>query len=263
MHEFETTAVEFYSDGTKIAGDLFVPSGAVTPLPCVIVAHGFGGIKSFFVGDIAATFARAGFVALTFDYRGFGESEGTRNRLWPLEQVEDVRAAAVYLRTRPEVDPTRIVAYGTSFGGGIAIAAVAEEPDLRAAVCAVGIADCGRWLRSLRRHWEWLEFLHRLDDDRTRRTLSGRSEVVEPEEIMVRDPESEKHERYLRENWPDRAFKLDLASGRGHHAVQGRRLRRTPGRPPSDARRRHRGRPDRIRAHHGTGRGGVLARSRW
>ncbi|WP_167541035.1 alpha/beta hydrolase [Rhodococcus jostii] len=206
------TEVEFYSDGTRIAAELFLPPGLGVPAPAVVVAHGFGGIKAFFVADIARAIAAAGFACVTFDYRGFGESDGPRNRLHPLEQVEDALAAAAYLRTRDEVDPERVGVYGTSFGGGIAIAAAALDPKMRAAVCAVGISDCGHWLRSLRRNWEWIEFQHLLEKDRRNRLLTGVSEVVEPEVIMVRDPESEKHEQYLRENWPDRAFQLDLAS---------------------------------------------------
>jgi uncharacterized protein len=210
--DIESTDVEFFSDGTRIAAELFTPPDLAGPAPAVVIAHGFGGIKSFFVADIARAISAAGFVSLTFDYRGFGESAGPRNRLRPLEQVADIRAGSDFLRTLPSVDPDRIGIYGTSFGGGLAIAAAATDPRARAAVCAVGIADYGRWLRSLRRHWEWIAFEHRLEADRTRRLLTGVSEVVEPEVIMVRDPESEKHEQYLRENWPDRAFQLDLAS---------------------------------------------------
>jgi len=210
--DIESTDVEFFSDGTRIAAELFSPPGLAGGAPAVVIAHGFGGIKSFFVADIARAISAAGFVSLTFDYRGFGESAGPRNRLRPLEQVADIRAGCDFLRTLPTVDPDRIGIYGTSFGGGLAIAAAAGDPRARAAVCAVGIADYGRWLRSLRRHWEWIAFEHRLEADRTRRLLTGVSEVVEPEVIMVRDPESEKHEQYLRENWPDRAFQLDLAS---------------------------------------------------
>jgi pimeloyl-ACP methyl ester carboxylesterase len=210
--DIESTDVEFFSDGTRIAAELFSPPGLAGRAPAVVIAHGFGGIKSFFVADIARAISAAGFVSLTFDYRGFGESAGPRNRLRPLEQVADIRAGCDFLRTLPTVDPDRIGIYGTSFGGGLAIAAAAGDPRARAAVCAVGIADYGRWLRSLRRHWEWIAFEHRLEADRTRRLLTGVSEVVEPEVIMVRDPESEKHEQYLRENWPDRAFQLDLAS---------------------------------------------------
>jgi fermentation-respiration switch protein FrsA (DUF1100 family) len=211
--QISKTEVEYYSDGTRIAADLFVPGGLTGPAPAVIVAHGFGGIKSFFVEDIARAIAEAGYVTITFDYRGFGESDGRRNRLHPLEQVEDILATATYLRTLDEVDSERLAAYGTSFGGGIAIAATASDEKMKAAVCAVGIGDCNKWLRSLRRNWEWIEFVHMLEEDQRTRVLTGVSQVVEPEVIMVRDPESEKHEAYLRENWPDRAFKLDLASG--------------------------------------------------
>lgn len=208
-------AVTFFSDGVRIAAEVFRPIGEPPAggHPAVVVGHGFGGIKEFFVGDIARALSAQGFLALTFDYRGYGESDGQRNRLFPMEQVDDLIAAVTYLRTRDDVDTDRIAAYGTSFGGGIAIAAAAMEPRLRAVVCAVGIGDCGRWLRSLRRHWEWLEFVERLDRDRLERTRTGESELVEPEYIMVRDPHSAEHEKELRARYPARAFKLTLASG--------------------------------------------------
>jgi fermentation-respiration switch protein FrsA (DUF1100 family) len=205
--------VNFYSDEMRLEGDLFLPKNRDEPGPAVIVAHGFGGIKEFFVGDIARVFCRAGYVALTFDYRGFGKSEGRRNRLFPMEQVEDVRAAVTYLRTRPEVDPDRLSIYGTSFGGGVSVAAAALDGAIRSVVCAVSFADGTQWLRSLRRNWEWQEFEDAIAKDRVERVLTGKSRVVEPEYIMVRDPESAEHEQYLRSTWPNRAFNLDLASG--------------------------------------------------
>ncbi|MPZ28261.1 MAG: alpha/beta fold hydrolase [Micromonosporaceae bacterium] len=206
--------VTFYSDGVRLAGDVFRPLAhpPTAGFPAVVVGHGFGGIKQFFVGDIARALSGHGFLALTFDYRGYGESDGPRHRLYPLEQVDDVIAASSYLRTRDDVDADRIAAYGTSFGGGVAIAAAALEPRLRATVCSVGIGDCGRWLRSLRRHWEWRDFAARLDRDRLTRARTGKSELVEPEEIMVRDPDSAEHEKQLRDRYPDRAFTLTIAS---------------------------------------------------
>ena len=208
-----TEAVTFYSDGTLVAGDLFVPDGLGDGHTAtgVVVCHGFGGIKEFFVGDIAGTLAELGHVALTFDFRGFGESEGRRHRLDPHDQVRDTLAAVEYLLTRSEVAGPRVGVYGTSFGGGIAVAAGCATDQVGAAVCGVGIADHTRWLRSLRRQWEWLEFERRLADDRRRRVLTGESEVVEPEEIMVRDPHSAAHEEELRATYPKRAFTLTLA----------------------------------------------------
>jgi uncharacterized protein len=204
--------VEFYSDGTRIVGDVYKPRDADGPLPAAVVCHGFGGIKAFYLGEIAAELSRHGFITIAFDYRGFGGSDGERYRLHPLEQVEDVLAATTFMQTRADVDSTRIAVYGTSFGGGIALTAAARDPRLRAAVCAVGIADCGRWLRSLRRHWEWLEFEKELEADRRQRVLTGKSRRVSPNEVMVKDPESIEHDKFVQANWPERAFDLNLAS---------------------------------------------------
>ena len=209
-------SVFFYSGGAKLAAELFFPT-APPPreegYPAVVVCHGWGGIKKFFVGDIARALAAQGFVSIAFDFRGFGESEGQRHRIFPLEQVADTRAAIAYLTTRPEVDSSRIAAYGTSFGGGIALEAASWDERIKATVCAVGIGNCENWLRGLRPYWQWLEFRERLAQDEIRRVTTGESELVEPEEIMVRDPKALDNEAKLRAQYPDRAFKLTLESG--------------------------------------------------
>jgi hypothetical protein len=54
--EVRTEEVSFFSDGARLAGDLFLPpdmAAAAGGHPGVVVCHGFGGIKQFFVGDIA------------------------------------------------------------------------------------------------------------------------------------------------------------------------------------------------------------------
>jgi len=213
--EFAPELVHFYSDGARLAAELFQPDEQppANGYPAVIVCHGFGGIKKFFVGDIARALTAHGFVTLTFDYRGFGESEGSRNRLFPLEQVADVEAAVTWLGAREEVDASRIATYGTSFGGAIVVEAAARDERLRAVVSAVGVSDCERWLRDIRPYWQWLEFLDRLDADAVVRARTGESEVVEPEEIMPRDPAALANEQKLRARYPDRAFKLTLESG--------------------------------------------------
>ena len=211
--------VELYSDGTRIAADLFTPDGRRPPngFSALVVCHGWGGIKRFFVNEIASNMAKRGFISLAFDYRGFGASDGPRNRLMPLEQVADVRAAVTWLGGLDLVDATRIAAFGTSFGGGIALAAASEDERIKVAICSVGVGDCERWLKSLRPWWQWLEFEARLEADTIRRARTGESEIVDPDEIMVRDPHSLEHEQRLRVRYPDRAFKLTLESA---HAVR-------------------------------------------
>ena len=55
---------------------------------------------------------------LIFDYRGFGESEGDRNRLSPRDQLEDLVNAVTYLTTRQDVETDAIGAFGSGGTGG-------------------------------------------------------------------------------------------------------------------------------------------------
>ncbi len=123
------TGVVFYSEGSRIAGDLFMPDtrGPGDLLPAIILCHGFSGIREILLPPYAAAFARKGFAALIFDYRGFGDSDGERGRLIPAEQVVDIRNAITFMETVAGVDGTRIGLWGTSFGGANAICATAID----------------------------------------------------------------------------------------------------------------------------------------
>ena len=92
--------VSYYSQGARISAVLYSPDEArpdrrlpdgQAGLAGIVLCHGFTGIKELILPDYARRFAAAGYVALAFDYRGFGESEGERGRLIPYEQVMDVR----------------------------------------------------------------------------------------------------------------------------------------------------------------------------
>jgi fermentation-respiration switch protein FrsA (DUF1100 family) len=65
-----------------------------------------------------------GFNVLTLDYRGFGRSQGTPT----LDGVvDDAAAALAYLRTRPDVDATRLIVVGQSLGGATALRLLARD----------------------------------------------------------------------------------------------------------------------------------------
>ncbi len=157
--------------------------------PGVILCQGYAGLKEALMPAVAERLAAAGYVTLRFDYRGFGESEGPRHRLIPLEQIEDIRNGLTCLAVREEVDPDRLAIWGTSFGGAHAAYAAAVDERVRCIVSVVGVGDGERWLRCLRREWEWQEFLKELDDDRNGRVLSGQSRRVHPYHIMETTPE--------------------------------------------------------------------------
>lgn len=157
--------------------------------PGVILCQGYAGLKEALMPAVAERLDAEGYVTLRFDYRGFGESEGPRHRLIPLEQIEDIRNGLTCLGVRPEVDPNRLAIWGTSFGGAHAAYAAAVDERVRCIVSVVGVGDGERWLRCLRREWEWQEFVKELDDDRNQRVLSGQSRRVHPYHIMETTPE--------------------------------------------------------------------------
>jgi dipeptidyl aminopeptidase/acylaminoacyl peptidase len=178
----EQRIVNFFSEGTKMEGDLFLPSDLKSNerRPVIVVCHGFTGIRSLILGDYAKAFAAAGFVALTFDYRGYGGSEGTRRRLIPLEQIDDIRNAISFVETLPEVDPERIGLWGTSFGGANAPYAAALDTRVKVVVGQVGFGDGERFLLDTRRFGEREELLRKVAEDRRRRATEGPGARLDP-----------------------------------------------------------------------------------
>ena len=203
--------VEFFSGGHRLKGVLEMPEGDA-PVPGIVLCAGYGGIKERILPDISRKLVEAGYAVLRFDYRGFGESEGPRGRLFPLEQVDDIRNALTYLGQTKRVDGTRLGLFGISFGGGNAAYAAGVDPRVSCTVSLVGFGNGERWLRRLRRQWEWREFLKRLEEDRKKRVLTGTSEVVDRLEIMVPDPLSEKVLADAVRAFPKADFRLSLES---------------------------------------------------
>jgi len=178
----ETRTVHFFSEDAKMEGDLFIPSDLKRgePRPGVMLCHGFTGIRSLILGDYARVFAERGYVALTFDYRGWGGSEGSRRRLIPLEQIDDIRNAISYFETLPEADPERIGLWGTSFGGANAPYAAAVDSRIKAVVGQVGFGDGERFLLDTRRFGERQELLRKVAENRRRRAVEGAGDRLSP-----------------------------------------------------------------------------------
>jgi len=186
--------VSFYSDGLKIAGVLFEPEDARDKAcPGIVLCQGMAGVKEYFwFPQIARHFASLGYVALIWDFRGVGESEGEHGRLYPLEQAEDIRNALTLLEFHPKVDSERLALAGWSFGGGMVPYVAGVDHRVKCSISVVGWADGERWMRSVRRYWEWLNLLDRINKDRRSRVLTGKSELFEPGEILVGDPSTDK-----------------------------------------------------------------------
>ncbi len=185
--------VSFFSDGLRIAGYLHQPDDwrpDDPPRPGILVLAGYGGNPHFDCIHLVRRLCADGWFVFTFDYRGHGKSEGTRGRHRPLEQAQDAFDALSFMQTVPGIDPQRLGVFGTSFGGAHGIWVAAHDERVKVLVTSAAVTHGERWLRLLRRPWEWLEFSDRVQADARRRVREGSPAIVQRGEIMLRDPDA-------------------------------------------------------------------------
>jgi hypothetical protein len=128
--------IEFASDGERLAGLLYLPTGK-GPHPCVVMAGGWCYVKELAQPHYATVFARLGLAALIFDYRCMGASSGEpRQHIDPWKQIEDYRNAVSYLEGREEIDSERVGAWGISYSGGHVLMLGAVDARIRA-ICGI------------------------------------------------------------------------------------------------------------------------------
>ena len=187
-----STPIHFYSEGHKLVGDLYLPDGLKPgeQRAGIVLCHGYTGVKDLYLPDNARVLNEAGYVMLTFDYKGWGESEGTRNRLAPYSRVADVQAAITFLQLQENVDEDRIGIYGTSYGGATVTWVGAVDQRVKCIVSCVGVGHGSRWMRSVRRPDEWVDLLERSKKDREQRVLSGAPDQADRSEILLADRQS-------------------------------------------------------------------------
>ena len=176
----------FFSDGMRLDADLHLPddAGGGRPYPAVIACSGYQGQKVIHPERFARALNPLGYAVLAFDYRGFGLSEGERGRVVPQEQAEDVRAGVDRLTGTDLIDAARIGLIGWGLGGGVVVAAAAEDPRVKAVACVNGIADGTRSTRGMHDDESWDRLLRRIAGDRARRAEHGRSEITSPWDIV-------------------------------------------------------------------------------
>lgn len=185
-------SVSFYSEGTRLSGDLFLPDGlaANEKRAGIVLCHGYTGVRNLYLPDTAKVLTDAGYVVLTFDYKGWGDSDGPRSRLSPYGRVMDAQAAVTFLGAQAMVDADRVGLYGTSYGGATVVWTAAVDPRVKAVVSVVGIGHGRRWMRSVRRPDEFADLLARSEADRIRRVMTGESEFADRNAVLLPDRQS-------------------------------------------------------------------------
>jgi uncharacterized protein len=161
-------ARDIISEGTRMSAEVFSPkSPEGKKLPTIILCHGWGGVAKDLRPE-AIAFARAGYLTVTFDYRGWGNSDArlvlaapapasrlgsrftaevkeVREVVDPLDQTTDLMNAIHWVVGEPLCDISRIGLWGSSYSGGHVAYAAARDHRVKAIVCQVAAFD-SRWV---------------------------------------------------------------------------------------------------------------------
>jgi dienelactone hydrolase len=164
--------VAIWSEGSRLSADVFWPKGAVgQKLPTIIMGYGWGGTAERLRPD-ALVFAAAGYLVVTFDYRGWGESESrvvlagpapadrpnnrfiaavqeVREVMDPLSEALDWSNVIHWVQAEPMSDTSRIGLWGNSLGGALAVYVAGYDHRVKAVHSQVsplggGAADVNR-----------------------------------------------------------------------------------------------------------------------
>lgn len=128
----------------QLTGTLSVPD-AMGPFPAVVLVSGTGhntrdedvwGHKVFLV--LADALNRNGFAVLRYDKRGVGGSSGNYDAATTADFASDAETAVAWLKTQPQIDPSRIGVLGHSEGGIIAPAVAASDKSVAFVVMIAG-----------------------------------------------------------------------------------------------------------------------------
>lgn len=160
------------SEGTRMTAEVYSPkamSGA--RLPTVIMCHGWGGAAAGLRRE-AVDIARAGYLVVAFDYRGWGQSDArliltgpapaqkqdhrftaevheVREVVDPIDMTRDLLNAIHWAHGEPQADTQRIGLWGTSYSGGHVVWAAARDPRIKALVSQVPGMDSRPLAKSL------------------------------------------------------------------------------------------------------------------
>lgn len=148
---FQRRTVEFRSGDAFCSAWLYTPAAEPKGrMPLVVMGHGLGATREMGIAPYAERFVTAGMAVLVFTYRNLGDSGGTNRQVLSMNaQLADWDAALEYASSLPDVDAERLAVWGSSLGGGHAIAVAARHPELRAAVAQCPFTDGVASVRAL------------------------------------------------------------------------------------------------------------------
>lgn len=163
--DVDRRTTDIYSEGVRLTANVFTAKsvGEAEQSPAIIMAQGWGGKQSSLFRD-AAGFAQAGYYVVTFDFRGWGESDSrvilqepmpdnetldftakvraVRGVVDPMDMGMDWLNVLHWIQGEPQIDAEKIGLWGSSLAGGLAVYAASHDGRVKAVHAQVtGLLD--------------------------------------------------------------------------------------------------------------------------
>jgi len=145
--DIQSRRVTFENEGVTLVGTLYLPADyrPAEKRPGVLATGAWTSIKEQMSGLYAREMAERGYVALAFDFRGWGESGGTiRFKEDPASKTSDIVAAGRFMASLPEVDAGKIAGLGICASAGYMAQAASSNANF------ASVALIAPWLHNAR-----------------------------------------------------------------------------------------------------------------
>lgn len=144
-----THTIRFRHHGRTIVGDLTFPSAMKGRVPAVLLVHGRAADRQYYwIPELRRRLTQRGYATLAIDLNGHGSSSGRFEDCTYFKAVQDVRAAADYLKRQRNVNPFAVGAIGHSLGGTAVLVAQSRGAGFKTLVLIAPVGDTKQHVRT-------------------------------------------------------------------------------------------------------------------
>lgn len=192
--------ITFKSQGVNLSGLLFTPADfdASAKYPAIVFSGPFNQIKEQMGAVYGQKMAALGYVFLSFDHLGYGDSEGElRDNENPFIKMESIRDSISYLGTLPFVDQERIFGIGGCASGGYVPLVAATDKRLKAIASVSGMMDnTGFYYKSMTRE-QLIPLFKMANAARQKAYETGEMDYYDALNMENTPPENEGYDYYM------------------------------------------------------------------
>lgn len=134
--------ITFKSQGVKLAAHLYTPEkfNSNASYPAIVISSAFNQVKEQTGAVYGAQLAARGYIAISFDHLGYGDSEGElRNNENAFIKIESIRDAISFMGTLPFVDRSKLFGLGVCASGGYMALVATTDKRLKAIATVSGM----------------------------------------------------------------------------------------------------------------------------